>query len=140
MLWGMILKRLAGAGAVAAAASILAAGTASASPVRPLPPLTCAASVSNPRPQDYTTEYVYVATRGNRAAQVTTTAYYRTVRSVRYTADPRPGVVSYYISDATRGYRVLVQVIVRSGRQSGYCTTSFIPQFRETPPPARSAS
>ena len=130
-----MLKRLAALPLPVVAAAVLTAGTATASPARPLPPLTCTASASNPYPQDYTTEYVYVTTRGNRPAQVTTTAYYRTSRTVRYTTDPRPGVVSYYISDATPGYRVLIQVYVRSGRQSGYCTTSFTPQYVRTPPP-----
>jgi len=133
MLLGVILKGL----AAAAASVVVAILTAGPAPAATVPPLTCTASVSNTRPQDYTTEHVYVATRGNRPAQVTTTAYYRTSRPVRYTTDPRPGTVSYWISDATPGYRVTVQVVVRSGRQSGYCTTSFTPQYARTqvPPP-----
>ena len=122
----MVLKKLPIAAVIVLAAAVLTAGPATAATA----PLTCTASVSNPRPQQYTTEYVYVATRGNRAAQVTTTAYYRTTRPVRYTTDPRPGVVSYWISDATPGYRVLVQAVVRSGRQSASCTTAFTPQRR----------
>jgi hypothetical protein len=124
----MMFQRRAAAAAIAAAAAVLTASPALASPAAT--PLTCTASVSNPRPQDYTTETVHVATRGNRAAQVTTTAYYRTSRSVRYTTDPRPGAVSYHISDATPRYRVLVKVLVRSGRQSGSCATSFTPQAK----------
>lgn len=130
-----MLRRLAVTAVIILGVLGLAVGPALASPARALPPLACTASVSNPRPQDYTTEYVYVATRGARTAQVTTTARYRTARSVRSTTDPRPGVVSYRISDATPGYRVVVQVAVRSGRQSGSCSTSFTPHAKLKPPP-----
>jgi hypothetical protein len=127
----MMLKRIAAAASgIAVTAVMLTAGAVSASPV---PPLGCVAWVGNAHPQDYTTEHVYAGTYGNRAAQVTVTAHYRTVKTVKYTTVPKPGTVTYKISDATPGYRVDVQVVVRSGKQSASCATSFTPQAEPAP-------
>jgi hypothetical protein len=132
----MILKGLMADVALVVTAAVAGAGTAAASPVTSPPPLGCVAWVGNAHPQDYTTEHVYAGTYGNRAAQETVTAHYRTVETVKYTTVPKPGTVTYKISDATPGYRVDVQVVVRSGKQSATCATSFVPQRRQVPSPA----
>ena len=109
-----------------AAGGALAFGSpaASASPARALP---CHASMSNYRPADYTTTDVRVRTAPR--ARVTTTAHYRTVNRTHYRTASATGhaTVPYYISGATPGYRVVVDVSVRKGTRTGHCRTSFTP-------------
>jgi hypothetical protein len=110
-----------------AAALMLAAPApaASASPVTALP---CHASMSNSRPKDYTTTDVRVSTAGK--ASVTTVAHYRTVtRKHHRTANAKGrATVPYYISGATPGYRVKVDVYVSKGKRTASCSTSFTPR------------
>jgi len=89
--------------------------------------LRCKASMSNSRPKDYTSIYVNVGTV--RSAGVTTVAHYRTTSTTHTgTANARGNAsIRYYISGATPGYKVTVDVTVTSGRSHGTCSTSFIP-------------
>jgi hypothetical protein len=89
--------------------------------------LRCHASMSNSRPKDYTTIYVNVGTI--RYAGVTTVAHYKTVNTKHTGKANAEGNarIGYYISGATPGYRVNVNVTVTSGRSRGSCSTSFIP-------------
>jgi hypothetical protein len=110
--------------------------TALASTTRPLPPVPCTAWVSNSHPQDYSTDTVYVDTRASDETYVTTVADYRTSRSVHYTTDPDSSfyaTTSYNVANATPGYRVRVQVYVKVGNRTGYCTTAFTPVRRTVP-------
>lgn len=89
----------------------------------------CTAHMSNSRPHQRSTVYVRVSSWGG--ANVTTTASYKTTRTVKHGVTNRQtGRVSieYRISTATIGYRVTVDVIVRKGGNIGMCATSFIPQ------------
>jgi hypothetical protein len=89
--------------------------------------LACSARVDNPRPTDYLTVTVFVHTIGG--AHVTTTAHYRTTSTVETTVASHSGsaVLSYRISRATSGFRVVVTVQVRNGTRSGTCRTYFTP-------------
>jgi hypothetical protein len=90
-------------------------------------PLPCHASMSNSSPADYTTTTVRVKT--NASAKVTTVAHYRTLNREhhgRANAAGRAGI-PYYISGATPGYQVVVDVSVKWPHRSGSCETSFTP-------------
>jgi hypothetical protein len=83
--------------------------------------------MSNTHPADYTTTDVLVTTASH--AGVTTIAHYRTVnRKHRRTASAKGRArVPYYISGATPGYKVVVDVSVSKGSRKGSCKTSFTP-------------
>jgi hypothetical protein len=93
----------------------------------PAAALRCHASMSNSRPKDYTTTYVNVSSV--RYADVTTVAHYKTVNTKHTGKANAQGnaKIGYYISGATPGYRVNVNVTVTSGRSRGTCSTFFIP-------------
>ena len=126
------VKRTLGALAAATAALILPAGIAQASVLTPPP---CHASVSNATPEDYTTIAVYVNTTAGPSTRITTAAHYRTTATTHTFGDPKAprgqrqpdARTSYYISGATPGYKVKVDVTVRIGARSGSCSTSFTP-------------
>jgi hypothetical protein len=89
--------------------------------------LTCGASMTNAHPADYTSTGVNVRTVAY--AHIKTVAHYRTVTHPKYAtanADGRRSVW-YYISGATPGYRVVVDVYVSKGAKKGSCSTSFTP-------------
>jgi hypothetical protein len=102
----------------------VAAPQATASPARALP---CHASMSNSHPRDYTTTDVRVSTAAH--AGVTTVAHYRTVNRRHHRTANAAGraTVPYYISGATPGYKVVVDVYVTRGSRKGSCSTSFTP-------------
>ena len=112
------------AGAMFAVSPATAASTA---PAAPSAALGCHASMSNSRPKDYTTISVNVGTV--RYAGVTTVAHYKTVNREHSGKANAQGnaKIGYYISGATPGYRVNVNVTVTSGRSRGTCSTYFIP-------------
>jgi hypothetical protein len=97
----------------------------SASPT--LATLSCSASVSNSQPADYSTVDVYVQTAAGAA--VTTVAHYKTTSHQKSaTADTQGrATVPYDISDATKGYRVVVDVTVQRSGATSHCSTSFTP-------------
>jgi hypothetical protein len=103
------------------------APTPKPSPSRTTSALSCSASVSNSRPADYTTVDMYVTTAAG--AGVTTVAHYKTT-SHRKSATAGNGgkaTIAYYISGATKGYRVVVDVTVTRGSATARCSTSFTP-------------
>ncbi len=101
---------------------------ASASPsVTQATGLTCSASMTNSHPADYTSTGVNVRTAAY--ADIETVAHYRTVTHPKYRTANGAGrqTVWYYISGATPGYRVVVDVYVSRDGSKGSCSTSFTP-------------
>jgi len=111
--------------ALALAIGLVAPSAASAGPLAKA--LPCRASMSNSRPADYTTTTVRVTTASH--AQVTTVAHYKTVNRQHHRRANGQGRASvpYYISGATPGFRVRVDVTVKWPHRTGSCQTSFIP-------------
>lgn len=89
--------------------------------------LACYASVSDAHPSDYSTTTVYVETVPN--AHVTTSAHYRTTTNTESAKADSHGraAISYDVSDATEGFKVIVTVRVQSGSRPGHCQTSYVP-------------
>jgi hypothetical protein len=111
-------------------ASIVLAGTAVARPLAisaPASSLACHASMTNSHPRDYTSTGVKVRTVPY--AHIKTVAHYRTVNHPKHgTANARgQRTIWYYISGATPGYRVVVDVYVSRHHRTGSCSTSFTP-------------
>jgi hypothetical protein len=106
---------------------------ASASPARSVSAvpqavrLTCSASMTNSHPADYTSTGVKVHTAAS--AHIETVAHYKTVTHRKYATAGSSGnkTVWYYISGATPGYRVVVDVYVSRAGRNGSCSTSFTP-------------
>jgi len=118
-------RALSAAAAVAAlAVPVMGTSTAGAAQA----PLPCRASVNNAHPADYTTVRVRVRTAAKAA--VTAVAHYKTVNHKETGAAGRRGrlTIPYYISGATPGYTVQVDVTVTAGSRTGNCSTSFTPQ------------
>jgi hypothetical protein len=108
--------------AVPAAAALALALTAA-----PAAGLRCHASMTNSRPADYTSTGVRVRTVAY--ARATTIAHYRTTnhKKSRKTGSQGRKTIWYYISSATPGFRVVVDVYVSRGSRKGKCSTSFVP-------------
>jgi hypothetical protein len=89
--------------------------------------LSCGASVSNAAPADYATVDIYVRTAPG--ASVTTIAHYKTTDHPKSATANSAGhaTIAYYISRATPGYTVDVDVTVSAGSRSSRCATSFTP-------------
>ena len=89
--------------------------------------LTCSATVSNGSPADYSTVDITVHTAAG--ATVTTVAHYKTTSHQLTAVADASGVatVAYYISGATPGFTVEVDVSAAAGSQSAGCSTSFTP-------------
>jgi hypothetical protein len=89
--------------------------------------LSCGATVSDATPADYTT--VDVIVRTTAGATVTTVAHYKTTDHRKTgTADASGrAVTAYYISGATPGYTVTVDVTVTAGSRAAHCSASFTP-------------
>jgi hypothetical protein len=130
-----LLRTTAVAAAPVAAILLTAAPSvpASASSVQPVPAvvqaaqLTCSASMTNRQPADYTSTGVKVSTVA--FAHIKTVAHYRTVTHPKYGTADSAGqrTIWYYISGATPGYRVVVDVYVSQNGRNGSCSTSFTP-------------
>ncbi|GEL94554.1 hypothetical protein [Cellulomonas composti] len=116
---------LVGPGASAAQPATLAPA-ASAAATRSC---SASASPSNPRQYSWTTIKVAGTTKG---AKVTTTAHYKTTTTKHSaTADAKgKASVDYYVSGATVGYRVRVDVVATKGSTRWTCSTSFTPRAR----------
>ncbi len=106
----------------------------SASPPAPAPAPTgaahgarCRASVSTASPPDDTTVDVYVRTAPG--APVTAVAHYKTTDHELAGVADGTGLakVAYYISSATPGYTVTVDVTVYAGGRRATCSTAFTP-------------
>jgi hypothetical protein len=101
---------------------------ASASPaVAPVGRVSCSASMTNGQPADYTSTGVQVRTVA--AADIETVAHYKTVTHPKYgtAGSSGRGTIWYYISGATPGYRVVVDVYVSRDGRRGSCSTFFTP-------------
>jgi hypothetical protein len=122
-------KHLAGATVLAATLFTAAFSVpASASPaIAQASRLTCGASMTNSHPADYTSTGIKVRTAAY--ADIETVAHYKTVTHRKYRTANGAGqeTVWYYISGATPGYRVVVDVYVSRHGSSGSCSTSFTP-------------
>jgi hypothetical protein len=106
-----------------AAAGPVLAGPAATAALQP-----CHASVSNSHPKDYTTTDVNVRTVAG--SEVFTVAHYKTVNRAYFRIAGSGGraTVGYYVSGATPGYKVVVDVTVVRGHQANSCSTSFTPR------------
>ncbi len=116
---------IAGLGVMTAAGTLIAPGIASAAPMHK--PLPCHASMSNAHPAQYTTTVVNVKSVAD--ARITTVAHYRTVNREHHGRANKQGKagIPYYISGATPGFRVIVDVTVKWPHRTGSCQTSFTP-------------
>jgi hypothetical protein len=105
----------------------LSAPAPSPEPTKPAHALRCTASVSPTSPADYTTVYIYVRTAAG--ASVITVAHYKTTDNQKTTTTDGGGqaTVAYYISGATPGYTVTVDVTTSAGPHTANCATSFTP-------------
>jgi hypothetical protein len=110
---------------VTAALSVPASASASATQAGRL---ICSASMTNNHPEDYTSTGVKVRTAAY--ADIETVAHYKTVTHPKYRSANGAGqqTVWYYISGATPGYRVVVDVYVSRDGNKGSCSTSFTPR------------
>ena len=111
-----------------AAVTLAVAGPAVAGPATTAALKPCAASVSVTHPADYTTTDVEVRTAAS--AEVFTVAHYKTVNRAYFRVADSGGraTVAYYVSGATPGYKVVVDVTVVRGHQANNCSTSFTPK------------
>jgi hypothetical protein len=114
--------------AAGAALTLAAAGPVLAGPSATAALKSCTASVSNRHPADYTTTDVRVRTAAG--AEVFTVAHYKTVNRAYFRVAGPGGraTVGYYVSGATPGYRVVVDVTVVRGHQASSCSTWFTPR------------
>jgi hypothetical protein len=105
----------------------LGAPAPSPAPAQSAHALSCSASVSSRSPADYTTVDIDVQTAA--AASVTTVAHYKTTDHQKTAIANGAGrvTVAYYISGATPGFTVTVDVTVSSGSHTANCSTSFTP-------------
>jgi len=87
----------------------------------------CRASVSTASPPDDTTVDVYVRTAAG--ASVTAAAHYKTTDHELTAVADGAGLatVAYYISRATPGYTVTVDVTASAGARTATCSTAFTP-------------
>ena len=117
-------KRLAFA---AAAGVVLGSPLLLVAPSQASTGLPCRASMSDSTPRQYS--YVGVRVRTASYAGVHTVAHYKTTSTPHSGHANRQGQanISYYISGATPGYRVRVDVSVSKGGRTGHCSTSFVP-------------
>lgn len=96
-------------------------------PAPSVPALSCSASVSSSSPADYTTVDIDVHTAAGAA--VTTVAHYKTTDHQKTAVADGTGqaTVAYYVSGATPGYPVTVDITVSAGSRTATCSTSFTP-------------
>jgi hypothetical protein len=112
----------------AAVISLGVAGPALAGPATTAALKSCSASVTKSRPADYTTTDVRVRTAPD--VEVFTVAHYETVNRAYYRMANSAGraTIAYYVSGATPGHKVVVDVTVVRGHQANSCSTSFTPK------------
>ena len=131
-----LLRAISVAIAPAAALMLTAAVPASATSAGPASPagtvaqaarLKCHVSMTNSHPRDYTSTGVQVRTAP--FAAIETVAHYRTVNHPKRRTANSAGhrTVWYYISGATPGFRVVVDVYVSRHGRTGSCATAFTP-------------
>ena len=114
-----------------AASTILAAAPLATLPLLACPAeasaLPCHAHMGDVTPRQYTYDTVFV--RSAAYTRIRTVAHYKTTNTTKYGKTGRLGYGStrYYISGATAGYRVWVDVWLTKGSRHGHCRTSFVP-------------
>jgi len=83
--------------------------------------------MTDSHPRDFTSTGVRVRTVP--FARIKTVAHYRTLNHVKYRTANAEGrrTVWYYISGATPGFRVVVDVYVSRRHRTGHCSTAFTP-------------
>jgi hypothetical protein len=111
---------------VLALSGLLGAGTALAK-ATPDTALKCNTWPSDRHPADYTTVVIRVRTAPH--ASITTAAHYKTTTNTKHrtAGDHGHKNVRYYISGATPGYKVVVDVTTSRSGVNGHCSTSFSP-------------
>jgi hypothetical protein len=111
---------------VLALTGLLASGTASAS-TAPDAALKCHTWPSNRNPADGSTVSIRVRTAPH--ASVTTAAHYKTTTHVKHgtAGDMGHKDIPYDISDATPGFKVVVDVTTSRNGVKGHCSTAFTP-------------
>jgi hypothetical protein len=116
---------ISGLGALTLAGTLIAPAVATAAPTSK--PLPCHTSMSSAHPADFTTTTVNVKSVSD--VRITTVAHYRTVNRVHHGRSDNQGKagIPYYISGATPGFRVIVDVTVKWPHRTGTCQTSFVP-------------
>jgi hypothetical protein len=100
---------------------------ASASRSLTLTSVACIASMSNSQPSQYSSVVVRVGT--GPSASVLATAHYKTTTTSHTGTANSAGsaTITFYISRATIGYRVLVSVGIQWGGVRATCSTAFTP-------------
>lgn len=90
--------------------------------------LKCNAHMSDATPKQYSNTSVIVKT-GKPKAKVRTVAHYKTTKTTKRGKSNSSGKASlkYYVSGATPGYKVKVNVTVSKNGRTKTCTTSFKP-------------
>ena len=90
-------------------------------------PLMCRAHMGDATPRQYTYDRVYV--RSAAFVHIKTVAHYKTTDTTKFARTNRTGhgSTNYYISSATAGFRVWVDVWLAKGSRRGHCRTSFVP-------------
>jgi hypothetical protein len=118
--------------AALAATTLLTAGPLVSVPLQAAPaeaasPLMCRAHMSDRTPKQYTDVTVFVRSAPN--TNIKTVAHYKTTDTTKRGKTNRRGHGStkYYISGATPGYRVWVDVSLTKGSRHRQCRTSFVP-------------
>ena len=95
--------------------------------------VSASASPSNPVQYSHVKIYITVKDKSGSSvsgASVKTVANYKTTKTTQYGTTGSTGMctIDYYISSATKGYTVWVDVNVTKGGISGYARTSFTPR------------
>ena len=117
--------------AVGVASTLLAGAPLATMPLLAAPAeasaLPCRAHMGDATPRQYTYDTVFV--RSAAYTRIRTVAHYKTTNTTKYgrTGPKGFGQTTYYISGATPGYRVWVDVWLTKGTRHGHCRTSFVP-------------
>jgi hypothetical protein len=113
--------------ALTAALSMPASAQSASGAVQAAARLTCSAAMTNSHPADYTSTGIKISTAA--FAHIETVAHYKTVTHPKYGTASGSGkqTIKYYISGATPGYRVVVDIYVSRNGKKGSCSTSFTP-------------
>jgi hypothetical protein len=123
-----VKRRLAGiaAGTLVVSAPLVSVPLLTA-PARAASPLMCRAHMGDATPKQYTYDRVYV--KSASFTKIRTVAHYKTTDTTKFgkTNSTGHGSTNYYISSATAGYRVWVDVWLTKGGRHGHCRTSFVP-------------
>jgi hypothetical protein len=89
--------------------------------------MMCRAHMQDTSPKQYTYDRVFVRTAPH--ANIRTVAHYKTTDTRKFAKANRHGrgSTNYYISGATPGDRVWVEVFVSKPGRTGHCRASFVP-------------